>query len=66
MPLIFKEFIESLSIFRFLDITTVFSFDLDEMLQSLSTNEFNTKGPIKAVYYQYGINFYKNIIPVIV
>jgi hypothetical protein len=66
MPLIFKEFIESLSIFKFLDITTVFPFDIDELLQSLSTTEFNTKGPMKSIYYEYGANFYKNIIPVVV
>ena len=51
MPLIFKEFIESLSIFKFLDITTVFPFDIDAILQDFSTSEFNTKGPVKAVYY---------------
>ena len=66
MPLIFKEFIESLSIFKFLDITTMFPFDIDEVMQNMSTSEFNTKGPIKAVYYEYGVNFYKNIIPVVI
>lgn len=37
MPLIFKEFIESLSIFKFLDIMMVFPFDIDTILQGLST-----------------------------
>ncbi len=66
LPLVFKEFIESLSIFSFLDVTTVLPFDIDEALQQLSTEEFDTKGPIKSVYYVYGSNFYKNIIPVVV
>jgi hypothetical protein len=38
IPLVFKEFIESLSIFKFLDVTTVFPFDLNEELIELSTN----------------------------
>jgi hypothetical protein len=51
MPLIFKEFIESLSMFKFLDIMLVLPFDINDILQDLSTSEFDTKGPLKAIYY---------------
>lgn len=65
MPLIFKEFIESLSIFKFLDVTALFPFNVNAYLETLSTSYFDTKGPIKNIYYDQGANFYKNIIPVL-
>lgn len=65
MPVVFKEFIEALSSFQFLDLTNFIPQSIMHNIKSISGSEMDAKGPIKAVYYQGTINFYKNIISVL-
>lgn len=36
LPVVFKEFVEALSNFRFMDVTTVISYDINEDIRKLS------------------------------
>lgn len=65
LPVVFKEFIEALSMFRFMDITTVLQYDVNSRLRELSGADLDSKGNYKIVYYENGANFYKNIVAVL-
>lgn len=65
LPVVFKEFIEALSSFRFMDITTVLQYDINSQMKQLSGAYLDCKGHSKIVYYESGVNFYKNIVPVL-
>ena len=66
MPLVFKEFIENISMFKFLDITSLFPFDINDYFRQFSPSEGDIKGPPKAIYYEYGTSFYKNMVPILI
>lgn len=47
----FKEFVEALSSFRFMDVTTVINYDVNEQIRGFSGGEMDCKGNHKVVYY---------------
>lgn len=49
--MVFKEFVEELSMFKFLDFASVLPFDLNAEMRNLAANGMDNKGPTKAVYY---------------
>lgn len=66
IPVVFKEFVESLMYFRFLDFTAVLSFNVISAIAQLCPNDLDNKGDPKIVFYENGSNFFKNMIQVII
>lgn len=62
IPVIFNQFVNSLSSFRFLDLTALLPNSIVNEIQSASPNYLDAVGPPKAIYYEGGINFYENMI----
>lgn len=56
---------EALATFRFMDILSIIPFDINSYMQNLASNRIDLKGSGKIVYYESGVNFYKNTIPII-
>ena len=66
IPVVFKEFIEALSSFKFLDLTTFIPGNAFDSISGLSSDELDAKGPVKAIFYDNGANYYKNMAPVVI
>jgi hypothetical protein len=66
IPTVFKEFVESLMYFRFMDFTAVLNFSVSDVIAQLCSNDLDNHGPIKVVYYESGANFYKNMVQVMI
>jgi hypothetical protein len=49
-----------------LDVTAVLQFDVNGAIQQLSGSDLDCIGAPKIVFYENGINFYKNMVTVIV
>jgi hypothetical protein len=45
-----------------LDLTNLFPNNIKEVLSNVSTNKLDNKGPSKMIYYDSGVNFYKNSV----
>ena len=63
--MVFKEFVESLSSFKFMDVTSFIPVYVVESMRNASDSDLDVRGPLKAVYYENGANYYKNIVEVI-
>jgi hypothetical protein len=51
IPVIFKEFVESLVYFRFMDVTAVLKFNVDQAIAGICGNGLDNKGSPKIIYY---------------
>lgn len=51
IPVVFKEFIEALSSFKFLDVMTLIPFNVTSNLQSASADNVDNEGSAKLIYY---------------
>ena len=63
--MVFKEFIEALGNFKFMDFTFILPNSLIEDIKNLSENDMDVKGPTKAIFYDSGANYFKNMVPII-
>lgn len=64
VPVVFKEFVEALGSFRFMDVTAVVGVDVGGWARGLSGGEMDIRGVAKGVYYESGANFYKNMVTI--
>lgn len=62
MPIIFNDLLNELTNFRFLELTNLFPQYIPNAIQSAVPNDLDNKGSPKLMYYDNGLNFYKNTI----
>lgn len=65
IPVVFNQLLDSLLYFRFMDITSLLPQEFSTAITGLAPNDLDNLGPAKLMYYENGLNFYKNIIAAI-
>jgi hypothetical protein len=65
MPIIFNQLLDNLFFFRFLDITNLIPYNDQVAIQNVVASDLDVYGPPRLMYYENGLNFYKNSITAI-
>jgi hypothetical protein len=62
LPVVFNQLLINMIYFRFLSILNLLPYSDSQLIQNSVPNDLDCIGPPKLLYYENGLNFYKNTI----
>jgi hypothetical protein len=66
LPVVFNQLLMNMVYFRFLSILNLLPKSYSSQIQNSVPNDLDCMGPSRLLYYENGLNYYKNIITALI